>query len=380
MAADPAAFQMRLIDDIPFVDLHLQHREVADEVLFGFERVIARAAYVLGDEVAAFEEAYARYVGIPHCIGVGNGTDALELALRAAGVGAGHDVILPANTFVATAEAVVRAGALPVLVDCDPEYQLIDVTQVEEHLTPAVRAVIPVHLFGQMAPMEQLLAVAADTEAVVVEDAAQAQGATRHGCHAGSFGVTAGTSFYPGKNLGAYGDGGAVLTASAETARTVRVLRDHGSDAKYRHPLVGMNSRLDTLQAVVLLAKLRRLDTWNSQRRLAAARYAELLSGHERIQLPKTAPGNVHVWHLYAVRVTDRDRVLEGLLAAGIRAGIHYPVTVHLQGAFRSLGYGPGSFPVAERLATRMISLPLFPGITASQQERVTSVLLDAVR
>ncbi|HJQ85546.1 MAG TPA: DegT/DnrJ/EryC1/StrS family aminotransferase [Candidatus Binatia bacterium] len=345
----------------------------------GFADVCAHGAFVLGPEVAAFEAAYARFSGVAHCIGVANGTDALELALRAAGVGAGDEVVLPANTFVATALAVVRAGAVPVLVDCDPLHFLIDPHALAAKVGARTRAIVPVHLYGQIAPMEEVARVATGAGVAVVEDAAQAHGATRHGTGAGGFGVVAATSFYPGKNLGAYGDAGAVLATSAEIAAKVRALRNYGSEVKYEHPERGFNSRLDTLQAVVLSAKLARLATWNEARAAAAARYATLLADVPRVRLPGTLPGNRHVWHLYVVRVPERDRVLAHLAAAGIGAGTHYPVPIHLQGAFRDLAHRRGDFPVAEAAAAEILSLPIFPGITAAQQERVVRELRAAL-
>jgi dTDP-4-amino-4,6-dideoxygalactose transaminase len=371
------------VSHIPLVDLAAQHREVADEVRAGFERVMEDTSFVLGGEVAAFEREYARFCRVTYCIGVANGTDAIELALRAAGIG--HDpldeVILPANTFIATAEAVARAGARPVLVDCDAQFDLIDPARVKDAVGPHTRAICPVHLYGQVAPMEELAVVAEAAGLAIVEDAAQAQGARRHGQDAGTFGLAAGTSFYPGKNLGAYGDAGAVLTDDGEIAANVRALRNHGSEVKYEHPSLGFNSRLDTLQAVVLRAKLKRLAAWNDARRAAADRYAELLGDVESVTLPATLPGNEHVWHLYVVKVAAeaRDRVLAALHADGVGAGIHYPVPVHLQGAFAHLGHARGDFPNAEASADSSLSLPLFPGITAEQQERVAGALRGAV-
>ncbi|MBI3183465.1 MAG: DegT/DnrJ/EryC1/StrS family aminotransferase [Myxococcales bacterium] len=364
---------------IPLVDLKAQHHQIAAEVAQGFAAVLENTSFILGKEVAQFEEAFARFSGVSHCVGVANGTDALELALRAAGIGQGDEVILPANTFIATALAVARAGATPVLVDCDPDFQLIDLRQAEAKVGKRTKAVMPVHLFGQAAPMERVLELARPAGILVIEDAAQAHGAKRQGRTAGSFGLAAGVSFYPGKNLGAYGDGGAVLTSSAELAKKVRALRNYGSEVKYHHPETGFNSRLDTLQAVVLSAKLSRLAGWNELRRGAAARYHELLSGIGGIDLPRTLPGNEHIWHLYVVRVPRRDEVLKKLQAAGIGAGIHYPVPIHLQGAFAHLGHQKGDFPCAERAAEEILSLPLFAEITPEQQERVAGELRKAV-
>ena len=365
---------------IPLVDLSAQHSAVADEVAEGWQEVLTRTAFIGGPQVAAFEREYAEFITVPHCISMGNGTDAIEVALRALGIGYGDECIVPTNTFIATAEAVSRAGATPVLVDCaDDGTYLIDVDAVEAAVTPRTAAVVPVHLYGQAAPVEQLLPLARRIGAWIVEDAAQSQGARRNGASAGALGDAAATSFYPGKNLGAYGDAGAALTGSADVAARMRMIRDHGSPAKYQHEVLGVNSRLDTLQAVVLSAKLRRLAAWNAARRAAAARYDELLSDCDAVVPPRTLAGNEHVWHLYTVRVADRDRVLKELHAAGIGAGIHYPVPIHLTAAFAELGYTQGAFPVAERTAQELLTLPLFPEITAVQQERVISALISAL-
>jgi dTDP-4-amino-4,6-dideoxygalactose transaminase len=360
---------------IPLVDLAAQHREIADEVDAGFASVVRRTAFILGDEVAEFECELAAFVGVEHCVAVANGTDAIELALRAAGIGAGDEVVVPANTFIATALAVVRAGATPVFVDSDPLYQLIDVTKVAVGLR--TRAIVAVHLYGQAAPMEALAAAAPGV--TLIEDAAQSHGAARCGRQTGTLGLAAGTSFYPGKNLGAYGDGGAVLTRSEAVAEKVRALRNYGSTAKYHHPTLGMNSRLDTLQAVVLRAKLKRLSAWNEARRVAARRYDALLARLPGIELPRTAPDNEHVWHLYTVRVPRRDEVLRRLTTAGIGAAIHYPIPLPFQGAFRHLGHRPGDFPVCERAAAAVLSLPLYPHITEEQQVRVADELRAAL-
>jgi len=361
---------------IPLVDLRAAHAQVAAEIQAGFDDVISSTAFIKGEVAVAFEQDYAAFTGVAHCVGVASGTDALELALRAAEVPAGAEVIMPANTFVATAEAVVRAGGRPTFADVDPDYLLLDPVALERALNQQTGAVIPVHLFGQLAPMAAIADAAARRGAVIIEDAAQAHGATQSGRPAGSFGLLAGVSFYPGKNLGAYGDAGAVLTDSAEHARRVRLLGDHGSERRYEHLTIGFNSRLDAFQAVVLRAKLRGLAAGNLARRQAASRYAELLADHPEVTLPRTTPGNEHVWHLYVIRVPRRDHVLRCLHDEGINAGIHYPVPVHLQPAFRHLGYGPGDFPVAEAAAGQLLSLPLYPQITEEQQARVA----DAIR
>lgn len=368
--------------EIPFVDLKAQEAEVREEVEAGWRSVLDRTAFVLGDEVRIFEEAFAAFSGVDHCIGVANGTDALELALRSVDVGPGDEVLVPANTFIASALAISRVGATPVLVDCDPDTYLIDVDQASSRVNSATRAIMPVHLFGQMAPMGPLLELAARHDLVVVEDAAQSQGASQGGTGSGAAGRVAGTSFYPGKNLGAFGDAGAVLTGDADVAQRVRALRNYGSEVKYHHPVTGFNSRLDTLQAVVLSAKLGRLQAWNDQRRAAADRYSALLAEVPEVVTPVTAPGNVHVWHLYVVRVADRDlrdRAIKELGAAGIGVGIHYPVPVHLQGAFTHLGHRDGDFPVSERVADTMLSLPMHPHLREEQQQFVVEQLRSVV-
>jgi dTDP-4-amino-4,6-dideoxygalactose transaminase len=362
---------------VPLVDLAAQQAEVHEEVMAELAEVFTSASFIGGHAVAQFEEAYASFVGARHCIGVANGTDALELALRAGGVSPGGEVILPANTFIATAEAVSRIGAIPVPVDVDPQYLLISPSAVAAAVTSRTQAIVPVHLFGQTAFVEQLIPIAESCGAVIVEDAAQSQGATRFGRSAGTLSLAAGTSFYPGKNLGAAGDAGAVLTNDPSVAARVRMLGAHGSSEKYRHDAVGMNSRLDTVQAVVLKAKLERLASWNQLRRAAAERYSGLLTDVPGVVVPREAPGNVDVWHLYVVRVRQRDGLLAALHSAGIQAGIHYPVPVHLSGAYG--GGRPGSFPVAEEAAGQILSLPLYPHITAGQQEQVAEALRAAM-
>lgn len=366
---------------VPFVDLAWQHRAISADIAEPLQRVMERGQFMEGPDVAAFEAEFAAASGVEHCVGVANGTDALELALRGAGLEPGGQVILPANTFVATAEAVVRAGGVPVLVDCD-ESALIDVAQVAATVTANTWGVVPVHLYGQMADVETLAAICDGRSAHVVEDAAQAQGAERAGRGVGFWGVAAGTSFCPGKNLGAYGDGGAVLTNDGRVAEAVRRLANHGRDAKYVPTVLGTNSRLDTLQAVVLRAKLAQLPEWNSMRRQAAALYTEMLqplADRGALRLPRVVPGNQAVWHLYVIRVDRRDRVLAHLTECRIGAGIHYPVPLHLTGALADLGHGPGDFPVAEALAGEILSLPMYPGITEEIIDRVVEAVGEAV-
>lgn len=362
---------------IPLVDLNWQHVVIADAVRAGFERVLTSTAFINGPDVGLFEQEFASYTGVEHCVGVANGTDAVELALRAVGVGPGDRVVVPANTFFASAEAVVRSGAVPVFVDCDPEYQLIDVDAALA-LAPEAKAILAVDLFGQLAPMRQLANGLEGTNCVLVEDAAQSQGATRGSDSMGSIATVAATSFYPGKNLGCYGDGGAVLTRNAELAGAVRLFADHGSRVRYVHEVAGANSRLDTLQAVVLREKLRHLTDWNNLRRAAAEYYIEALAECPGVQVPGSVAVAEDAWHLFVVRVKERDQVLEAMHEAGIGAGIHYPIPVPFQPAFRHAGYVAGDFPHAEAASAEILSLPIYPGITHEQQDRVVAVVVAA--
>ena len=363
---------------VPLVDLSYQQRQVNDAIREGFNRVIAESSFVLGPQVGEFEEAWARYCGVRCSIGVGNGTDAIELALRASGVGRGDEVIVPANTFVATAGAVLRAGADLVLADCDVNF-LIDPLEVANRITSKTKAVIGVHLFGQPAAMDEIRRLV-PPHVALIEDVAQAQGAKRHGIRAGGLGHVAATSFYPGKNLGAYGDAGAVMTNSEQIADRLRMLRNHGGQVRYEHLDLGFNSRLDTLQAVVLNAKLALLDGWNQERVAAASLYCQLLRDLDGLILPIVLPGNEHVFHLFVVRVPARDRVMQQLNNAGIGTGIHYPSPVHLLPAYAFLGHQKGAFPIAEEASRQIVSLPLYPGITPTQQEIVSNALHNAIR
>jgi dTDP-4-amino-4,6-dideoxygalactose transaminase len=365
---------------VPFLDLTAQQAEIADEVLPVWRRLFLSAAFIGGEEIDAFEHEYAQYIGVRHVVGVSNGTDALELAYRAAGVGRGDEVVMPANTFIATAEAASRIGAVPVFVDVDDDRLLIDPDAVEAAITPRTRAIVPVHLFGQTAPVERIAPIAMRHGIPVIEDAAQAQGASSAAGRAGALGGIAATSFYPGKNLGAAGDAGAVMTDDAHAAALIRNLASHGSTVKYVHDNVGVNARMDAVQAPVLRAKLRRLDVWNTARRAAADRYDELLGGNDELRLPARRPGAEDVFHLYVVRVAERDRVMAELAAAGIATGIHYPTIVPLTAAYAALGCRPGQFPVAEAAASCILSLPMFPHLTEQQQNAVAAALRSTVR
>jgi dTDP-4-amino-4,6-dideoxygalactose transaminase len=364
--------------NIPFVDLQAQYRSIASDVTDAMMRVVERGDYILGDDVRLFEEEFAQYIGTSEAIAVGSGLDALELALRAYGVGPGDEVITAANTFIATALAVMAVGARPILVDVESETYNIDPTAIEPAITSKTKAIMPVHLYGQPADMLPILEIAQQHGLTVIEDAAQAHGAWYDGRRAGAIGHAAGFSFYPAKNLGAYGDGGMVVTNDAATAEKIRRLRNYGQRVKYVHSVIGTNSRLDTIQAAVLRVKLRRLDHWNAARSEHAAAYNVLLAGAP-IVLPKTAQKCSHVYHLYVIQLDRRSEVQNLLTARGIGTGIHYPIPIHLQEACASLGYRKGDFPVTEDAASRILSLPMYPEMTTGQREFVAEELLQAV-
>ncbi|HEX8284155.1 MAG TPA: DegT/DnrJ/EryC1/StrS family aminotransferase [Pyrinomonadaceae bacterium] len=365
---------------VPFVDLQAQYRSIKAEVDAAIQRVLDTSAFVLGREVEAFERAFAEYVGARECVGVSNGTDALHLALLACGVGAGDEVVVPANTFFATPEAVSAAGATPVFVDCDPVTYNIDASKIEAAVTERTRAVIPVHLYGQPADLDAVEAVAKRHDLIVIEDAAQAHGARYKGKRVGALARAGCFSFYPGKNLGAYGEGGAVVTNDAEVARRLRLLRDHGSAVKYRHEIVGYNSRLEGIQAAVLSVKLKYLDEWNALRRQHAARYREMLGPLEdagALTLPREAPYAEHVYHLFVVQTSARDSMQKFLSSASVQTSVHYPVPAHLQPAYAALGHREGDFPEAERQARRVLSLPMFAELTERQMRYVAHAFED---
>lgn len=362
---------------IQFVDLVAQYQQIKTEVDAAMAAVCARGDFVMGQDVKLFEQEFSAFCKTPHCVTVANGTEALKLALLACGIGAGDEVITCTHTFIATVSAIHQTGARPVLVDCDSRYYTIDPAQVERAITPRTKAIIPVHLYGQPADMDPILEIARRRKLYVVEDACQAHGAEYKGRRCGTMGDIAAFSFYPGKNLGAYGDGGAVTTTRADLAERVWVLRNHGQKVKYEHMVKGFNSRLDTLQAVVLRVKLRRLEQWNEARRQAAAKYDQLLAG-KGLATPKVAPYSKPVFHLYVVQVPDRQRQQAAFDAANVSHGIHYPIPVHLQPAFADLGYKAGSFPVTEALVSKIISLPMFPELTDNQIEQVSRACLKA--
>lgn len=386
--------------NVPFLDLAGLHAGLESELTAVFQAALRGAAFIGGPSVEAFEADFAAFCGTAHCVGVNSGTDALRFALMAAGVKPGDIVVTVPNTFIATTEAITQAGARPDFVDIDERTYNMDVTLLAEYLATECRrespsgplihrkhgrpvtAVVPVHLYGQPADMDPVLELAERYRLTVVEDACQAHGAEYYSRRegrwriAGSIGVAAAFSFYPGKNLGACGEGGAVTTNDAALARHVRMLRDHGQAKKYYHEMEGYNGRLDAIQAGILQVKLRRLAQWNQARRNAAARYGALLAEARAGALAPYEPGWARpVYHLYVVRVEHRDALIHSLAQAGIGTGIHYPIPLHLQNAYRALGFGPGSFPVSERVAAEIVSLPMFPGLTASQQKRVVEAV-----
>jgi dTDP-4-amino-4,6-dideoxygalactose transaminase len=365
-------------DKLPFVDLRAQHASIAAEVEAAVGRVMTNADFILGGDVAAFEEEFGRYCGAEHCVGLDSGMSALELGMRAMGIGPGDEVITPAGSFIASSSAISFTGATPVWVDVDPHTYNIDPKLIEAAITPRTKAIMVVHLYGQPAEMDQVLAVAERHGLPVIEDACQAHGAHYKGRRAGSMGAFAAFSFYPSKNLGAYGDAGALTTNDAGLAEQVHMMRNYGQRAKYDHVYLAWNRRLDTLQAAVLRVKLRHLDQWNEARKRVASLYGELLAG-AGVTLPRTAAGAEHVYHLFVIQVDDRQRVQEELTARGISTGIHYPVPIHLQEAYRDLGARPGSFPVTEAAAHRVLSLPMYPELGEADVRRVAGALGDVL-
>ena len=365
-----------LITKIPFVDLAAQYQGMAEEIDSAIMDVVERADFILGDAVQKLESSFAAYCGAAFAVGVDSGTSALHLAMEAHGIGPGDEVITTANTFIATACAITYVGAKPVLVDVDPQTYTMDPHALEEAITARTKALIPVHLYGHPADMTPIMAIAQECDLIVIEDACQAHGARINGKRVGSLGHSAAFSFYPAKNLGAFGDGGAVVTDDEEIAHRLRLLRNFGQDQKNVHLFSGHNHRLDTLQASILLAKLPQLDDWNAARRRHAQRYADLLNDLP-LGLPRVAADLEHVFHLYVVTVEDRDALAAFLQERGIASGVHYPTPIHLQPAFAHLGYGEGSFPVSERLANSLLSLPMYPELEDGQIEMICGAIRD---
>ena len=359
---------------VPFVDLGAQYARLRGEMTQVLLEVAESTAYTLGPRVAAFEEAFAAYTGARHAIGVNSGTSALHLALLGAGVGPGDEVITVPMTFIATSWAISYVGATPVFVDVDPATYTLDPAQVEKRLTPRTKALLPVHLYGQPADLGPLTEISARHGIPLIEDAAQAHGARYRGQGVGTFGLCGCFSFYPGKNLGAYGEAGAVVTDDDRIATRLRALRDHAQSQRYHHDEIGFNYRMEGMQGAVLGIKLKYLEEWTEARRRLAQRYRNLLAGLP-IQLPAEAADRRHVWHLFVILHPERDRIRRELEARGIATGLHYPIPLHLQKAYRHLGHGPGAFPMAERIGRECLSLPLFPEMTNQQQDRVVEAL-----
>jgi dTDP-4-amino-4,6-dideoxygalactose transaminase len=359
---------------IPFLDLKAQYASIKPEVDAAVQGVLDSCGYILGPEVAKFEEEFAAYSGARFGIGVNTGTSALHLSLLAAGIGPGDEVITVPFTFVATVAAIEYAGAKPVFVDIDPQTYNMDPSAVEAAITPRTRAILPVHLHGQMAEMDPILEIARRRNLIVIEDACQAHGAEYRGRRAGSLGDLAAFSFYPGKNLGAYGEGGMVTTSNPDFAKRIRMLRDWGAEKKYHHEIKGYNFRLEGIQGAVLRVKLRHLETWTEGRRAAAAHYARLLGGSGVI-FPQPKPYQLHVYHVYAIRTKQRQAWQDTLNAQGIQTGIHYPFPVHLLPAYSDLGYQKGDFPHSELAADEVLSLPMFAEMTAEQCATVARVV-----
>ncbi len=361
---------------IPFLDLKAHHDPLKADFLAAISEVIDNSAFAGGPYVARFEQEFAAFCGASHAVAVGNGTDALWFALLAAGVSAGDEVITVPHTFIATAEAVSLCGARPVFVDIEPRTYTLDPRLLERAITPRTKAIVPVHIFGQMADMDPILEIAGRHNLPVIEDACQAHGAEYKGRKAGTLGLAGCFSFYPGKNLGAFGEGGAIITDNADLAQKARVLREHGQARKYYHSVVGWNGRMDGVQGVVLSIKLKRLSQSNARRRDHAAQYDRLLAGlNGAVTAPAVAEYATHVYHIYAVRVKNRDQLLAAMGQAGVSCGIHYPVPLHLQDAYRSLGHREGAFPVAEQCAREFLSLPMYPELTSAQVEAVVDAL-----
>ena len=359
---------------VAFNDLYAHHRPLEEDFVAAFRDVLKRNAFILGGSVEKFEKSFAEFCGTQFCCGVSSGLDALSLAITACGIGPGDEVITVANTYIATTLAISHCGARPVLVDCDPVSLNIDVRQIEAAITPGVKAILPVHLYGQAADMDAIQAIADKHGLVVIEDAAQAHGATYKGRKCGSMGSIGCFSFYPGKNLGALGDGGAVVTSDADLYQKLLRLRNYGSLKKYYHEVKGGNNRLDSIQAEFLDLKLNQLDEWNEARRHVADRYCSEIDT-VKYGVPTTSPDCTHIYHLFILRTADRDAVMDGLKEADVDFGIHYPLPIHLQEAYADLGKAKGSFPVTERLADEIISLPMHPFLTEDEITRVVEVL-----
>lgn len=364
---------------VPILDLRSHHSHLRNELAAAIDEVIEASAFAGGPFVTQFEDDYAHYCGVDHVVGVGSGTDALWLALLALGIGPGDEVITAPMTFIATAEAISRTGAMPVFVDINETTYTIDPAGLERALTSRTKAIIPVHLFGRMSDMDPILIFAKHHGLFVVEDAAQAHGALYHGDRAGSIGNAGCFSFYPGKNLGAFGEAGAVATNDAELAKKIRVFIDHGQSRKYHHSIVGWNCRMDGIQGAVLRLKLRELDHNNARRREIANCYSKAFQELPNLVIPAPGKGESHVHHHYVIRVPNRSRFMKELSEKGVGSAIHYPIAVHMQDAYSHLGLGRGSFPVAERCADEFVSLPIYPELAHAQISAVIEAVADTL-
>lgn len=360
---------------VPFLSFDATNDLVRSEMKQAFDEVFESKWYVLGEQVKQFEQAYARFNEVGHCVGVSNGLDALHLSLKALGIGRGDEVIVPSNTYIATVLAVSYVGATPVFVEPNPDTFNIDPRRIEQAITARTKVIMPVHLYGQCCEMDTIMEIARRYLLYVVEDNAQSQGATFNGRRAGSFGHLNGTSFYPGKNLGALGDAGAVTTNDSALAQKVTTLRNYGSNKKYFNEVIGFNMRLDELQAAFLQVKLQYLEQWTAERQQIAEWYTEALKGIDEVQLPLVAAGASHVYHLFVIRARERDNLQQFLEQNGIGTLIHYPIPPHLQEAYKELKYKPGDFPVAETIAGSCLSLPLWPGMKKEEVDRVSSCI-----
>lgn len=364
---------------IPFLDMTAPYRELQGELDAAYRRVMESGWYILGEEVAAFEEEFAAYCGVRFCVGVGNGLEALHLILRAYGIGSGDEVIVPANTYIATWLAVSYAGAIPVPVEPDPDTFNIDPRRIEAAISPRTKAILPVHLYGQPADMDPILEIALRYDLKLIEDAAQAHGASYKGRHAGAIGDASGFSFYPSKNLGAFGDAGAITTNDPSLADRVRILRNYGSRVKYVNEVMGFNSRLDPLQAAFLRVELSHLDEWNARRQALAEKYFTGLRGIPGLILPVVSEWAAPSWHLFIVRHLRRDNIQEYLHQMGIGTLIHYPIPPHLSGAYSNRGWKPGNFPISEHLANTVLSLPLGPHLDRDAQQEIISTIKNFI-
>lgn len=363
--------------NIPFLDLKAQYKQIEQEVIPVLTEAMANSAFIGGPQVTGFEEEFAAFCDSKYCVGVGSGTDALRFALMAAGIGPGDEVITVPNTFIATSESISQVGARPVFVDIKEDTCNMDPEQIETRITAKTRAIIPVHLYGQPADMDAIVQIAEKHGLVVIEDACQAHGALYKQRKAGSMGLAGCFSFYPGKNLGAFGEAGAVVTQNEEIARKISMIRDHGQEKKYYHKVEGFNGRLDAIQAAVLRIKLKRLSEWNAARQKNAQHYNELLNGIPGIKLPVEANFAKSVYHLYVIHVSNRDALQQHLNQSGIATGLHYPLPLHLQDAYQHLGYPKGAFPVTEKSAAGLLSLPMFPELTHEQISFIAATIKE---